>query len=244
MVKQLLLVYAVAWVLCCALPGRAAIVSEVLTGPAGGVGPYVELVNLGDEPFDLVMLDANPDRQRMVRWVVTIDPLGHKAVVLHEGDWAWPLPVGAAAIGVGDLDLGQAAVGASRRLVAFAGVTGWSLGTTAPPLDEWTDAAHGLPVVMDVATWQVNGWPVNPLFNEPVQAIVIGDALSRHRDETGHLPSWSTGPVDEHLQFLNGSSLTPGAINDPLTLPEPVAWPLLSAVGLAFGRRTKKPAAR
>ncbi len=236
-------VWATAVVLCGVLPVRAAVVSEVVTGPAGGVGPYVELVTPGAGPFDLVMLDANPDRQRVVLWAVTLEPQDAEVLIVHEGDWALPLPAGASRLSVGALDLGQNKAGASRRLVTFAGVTGWSQGTTAPPLAQWADASHGLPAVVDVATWRIGGWPANPAFGERVQAITTGHAMSRHRDEIGHLPTWSTGPLDVHLQLPNGSPLTPGAINDPLALPEPAALPVLAVLALAARRRTKKPAA-
>jgi len=240
----------------------AAIISEVRLGPPDTADNYLELtLTPGDAPFDLVVMDANPNRYRWntVKAVFTITPqsASTQVVLLHEGVWPAPLPAGTQSVSVASLWLIVASANVSRHLVVMPGITHWST----------TDSAATLPspaqwAADDIWTYCTSAdWPVASALAEPVWLLSPGDAVWRHVDPvTGDFTrDFSTGPVDDQDVFLNDphAALDPGLVNIPYTTltatddpppaahyPEPAAGTLLAVSAtllLAACRRTPAP---
>ncbi len=218
-------------VLCCALAwaGRAgaAVISEVLTGAAGGVGPYIELASVGGGAFNVVVLDGVPGRERTVRAVVTVDVGPIELVVLHEGAWSGGAVAGTSYVGVDDLGLDSGGAGWARRIVVTDGVTDWGVGTRTPALDAWAP--------IDVLGFAVGGWPIESAWGEAVYETEAGWGLSRHVTDGGDYErGYSFGAVDGFLLFDDATGLNPGAVNEVSAHPEPggLAMLVLGAVGV------------
>lgn len=200
----------------------AAIISEVRLGPPGTADNYVELtLTLGDAPFDLVVMDANPNpyRWNTVKAVFTITPqsASTQVVLLHEGVWPAPLPAGTQSVSVASLGLIAAGANVSRHLVVMPGITHWSATDNAATLPS---PAHW--AADDIRTYRTStDWPVAHALAEPVWLLSPGDAVWRHVDPvTGDFTSdFTTGPVDDLDIFLNDPhvALDPGLVNIPYT---------------------------
>lgn len=240
-------VLATALVLAICSFGRAdvlprAVVSEVMPRGGGAWPAYIELTLLNmSKPFDLVVLQAAPERTEQIEAVFTVTPgPWTEVVLLHEGTWPRALPASTQALGVDDLELAASAMATSRRLVVLDGVLSTEDQASPPPIENW--AGHGdLPAVLDVVTWLEPGWAVEPLSGETVWEPAVGGGLFRSTGAALDFPDQFTaltaGQLTDSTQAVGPS---PGWVN-PVAghMPEPGAGLLLAVAcaGLTLGRR-------
>jgi hypothetical protein len=201
-----------------AMVGR---ISEILTGPyafsAAPMPAYVEFFQFGATgPFDLVVLDALPDRLRRVRSVTTIHPVEDvQTHVVHAGAWdPATLPLGDVVSGATNMGLGES-FGSARTIALYSRATGF-VPNTRP-----TDAAL-LDGLLDAVTYSLKSIPAVALQGEGVLAGLFGHAFRRSVEGGNYIDQWTIGPVlDDEWQLTSTARLDPGLFNLPLPAENP-----------------------
>lgn len=218
-------------------------VSEVLTGPytttAVSLPAYVELYEVGATgAFDLVVLDAQPDRLWRVRSVTTITPVaGVNTYVIHTGIWGPGFLGPGEVISAASMGLGISS-GGSRTLAIYNRTTGF-IANTRP-----SDAAlfNGL---IETVTYSLNNIAAQAMRGETILKGTFGQAMRRSVAGGDYTDQWTIGPILNQDLYLNGSmALNPGLVNveiasPPEHMPEPGMAGLLGA-GLVLIRRRRR----
>ena len=187
---------------------RAAVISEILTAPASSFPRYIELdVRDRTGPVDLVVIDARPESGRILN-IITADTANTDIIVIHDGLWPTPPPPRTALISL-TTNLSLASTyGASRRIILFDHPTGWT--GAAPPASSWSG-------ILDLISYTIAGWLIEPLPGESPLHLSYGDALIRDHDLATHnyAATYTVGPINSSLCFLNHptAQLNPGLLN-------------------------------
>lgn len=189
------------------------VISEVLTGPAttadGSLPGYVEVTLPGSGLFDLLVLEASPNRNPWrVYAVVHLDAANGPVQVIADSAGfdaaAWPTNVSLPTT-TAPLQLYFA-----RSLVLFRGSTGLEVGDIEDPMvnneSQVVDA-----VTLSLKKANAADFPVdNHTFT-----LAAGDALWRHREDSQFTETYSTGPLaPDTLTFADdGQAMDPGLAN-------------------------------
>jgi len=227
--------------LMCSVAG-AWVITEFAPYGHGTLGPYLELTRDGASPasIEMVVLNALPEIEGFFesqRVDISPDAGTSVIVVALSPATGWAAPLGAQLVEVDEMDLGGAAVAASRRVAVFDTSDGRTIGTSLLPPAFW-DADATMPAREDMVTYSIAGARYGEGLGEPKIEMAAGQSAARWRSGVSFGDGFFVGAADEQGLLPGGGQLSPGLINT--AVPEPASGALmLVAVGLGLlrGRR-------
>ena len=220
-----------------ASPLRAAFtanITEILTTPTPALGDtypaFIEVFYSDTQnPFDLVILDATPGREHRIKQVITITPdPSENFLTFHESDWPEPSPFVSNILPIQSIEpqlglgFGAGIFSTARRLILYDTTTNWQPGIelTTQQLLEMSPNVHESIVLELIVNGAASVAQIQGVTDDMTLTLDFGQAAFRLLQDGGFSSQFVNGSVNENLQLLDGSPLTPGFSTEQAPLPD------------------------